>query len=1010
MIMNDDERLHADLHRLFHTAGWPSGTSNASNNPQAASTEQHRINNGPQIGSVQGSGPIHIATNQQVVNVSVYGQPPRSSFAPVDPAAIRTQFADLELDDNLRIPFRSEIIDSLRAAIINHRLLIVHVRPDTPGRWLLEETALAVREFRSSQMSNGTVPLTIRVYRPSDDDDEDNPTSILNAVEAEFHAQADPTILLIPSATRQHLGWDFESIYRLAAVHGHFVLAATTLPPKAWDCQPGERDHWREIQKDEALFRPAFLTAYLRQRLIERQTRLPRAIQQKTQANDILLGNDWTIAQTAERLKSPVNIDAWLQTVSHLHKGLDVVDLQKLVQEFVSQDLRHIMMRWYRDILDSKERLLALGLCLLDGLEESQILTALNGLKREIWEQLGASGSIIDHIDLLDLQTFFTIRKISTTEIRIESAISGQRQILLDLALEHHPMHLRVVIPWLAQVIKNSNDSKAARSLLYTTKAHRDQIRLAASTNLCDLCLLAPNLVDSALLQLVADRRYAVQVCLARILARWLLLDPNGRVPALLAYWRNDSNVQKDIRSLLHQDEAPTSKDDTPTTLVNGVVILTVSYVWRYAKPGDDIPELSQLLLSAVQDQSPRIRNYLQQYVLPLLPQYSIQLDPVLRLLVRDENFRPQIIDALVAAYRDTSREINNLLKRWFQDAKHDMAWYTPSPELSAAETLLVVVSETLSRIALHRSTPSVLGTVRSRLQSIRNEVRHPMACSIVWDNSFAISEKDIAALAALLRTVQEHDATMVQEKLQDLFEREYGILSPTLDGWIQGEQLTSVSTTLYGSVSERAVLALIDGSNTFSQEYSFWVLFTFARYVRRTWKTGNRSRSSKLPVQHLSAFYRDVLVPELITQGQPSEVREAVLHLLPQARNYYERYPEALGLTLERLKRESLTLHKCIATCLQEAIRLDTSEDWMNVVGSHRLQRAFVSTWQVKAMPYQIQLRVIGLILLAIMALLIAGVIVIKNGTIGSVLIVGLLIALLGRWLYRRFGQPITL
>jgi hypothetical protein len=60
----------------------------------------------------------------------------------------------------------------------------------------------------------------------------------------------------------------------------------------------------------------------------------------------------------------------------------------------------------------------------------------------------------------------------------------------------------------LAQVIKDSNDSNAALSLLYTTKGHRDQIRLAASTNLYDLCLLAPEMVYPALIQLIGDRRY----------------------------------------------------------------------------------------------------------------------------------------------------------------------------------------------------------------------------------------------------------------------------------------------------------------------------------------------------------------------------------------------------------------------------------------------------------------------------------------------------------------------
>src|SRR5690349_20871848 len=107
--MNDDERLHADLHRLFHTAGWPTGTPSTSNPSQSTSGEQHTMNNGPHVGSVEGSGPTYIATNQYVAYISVNAQEHRSSFATVDPTTIRTRFADLELDDNLRIPFRSEL-------------------------------------------------------------------------------------------------------------------------------------------------------------------------------------------------------------------------------------------------------------------------------------------------------------------------------------------------------------------------------------------------------------------------------------------------------------------------------------------------------------------------------------------------------------------------------------------------------------------------------------------------------------------------------------------------------------------------------------------------------------------------------------------------------------------------------------------------------------------------------------------------------------------------------------
>jgi len=971
-------------------------------------TPTHTINYGPSVNKVESPETAYVGTNQYIFNIK-YEQNKYSSFSKIELDAIRTRSADFELADSLQVPFRLEVIGSLRTAVLRHKLLVIQVRPETPGRWLLEETALEVNSFLSSQTANANAPLTIRVYDSLKETD-DNHISFLNAVETELQVQTEPTILLIPEASRQHIGWDLAGVSRLAKRHGHYVLAMTSVAPEIWHRQPHEEGYWYEIQNDEPLFSPIFLTAFLRQRLIERQNKLPRIMQQKTQSHALLLGDGWTVSNVAERLKSPVNIDAWLQMVSKQDKGIESTDLHSLVHEFASQNLRHIITHWYHDALNPQERLLTLGLCLMDGLDESQILTAFKVLKQSVWKQLGAVGEIIDHIDLLQLRTFFNFHKLNSTEVRIESAISGQRQILLQLALENQPMHLREIIPWFTQIIKESNEQDASFSLLYATKHHRDQIRLAASTNLSDLYTLAPKIVQPVLIELIADRRDAVHVYLARTLARLILLDPRSSIPALLGYWRENLDIHKRIRELLRTQHNMNLTNEA-ATLVNGVIILTVSYVWRYAKPEEQISEISQLLILAIEDLNPRVRRYLQKYLLPLLPRYCSQLDPALRLLVRDSEFQQQIINALFKLYSHDPSKVDALMNRWFQDAKSDMKWYSPSANPSPAEALLVTVSQTLCIIALTQNVPSIFNTIHQRLYAILHEVRHPTMRSTAWDNCLAISNNDILSLTGLLTTVQEDDVSMLKEKLTTLFQHQYANLPVEQNKWRQNAQHEESPDTLLvnGTVIELAVLALIYDGNTLSQKFAYKCLFNFAQHVQHRWKADGRVPSQIRPAPltgHYHTFYSDILVQVLITQDQDQNVREAVLNLLSQTRKYYERYPDTLWLMLGRLKRTPDMFSQRVAICLQEAIRLDTSKDWGKVVGLPRLRHAFMMTWQTQIMPRDIQIRVVLLFLSTIMAIIIATTTIITNANIISLLILALTLIFSTRWLYRCFTQ----
>ena len=100
---------------------------------------------------------------------------------------------------------------------------------------------------------------------------------------------------------------------------------------------------------------------------------------------------------------------------------------------------------WYDFILDDREKLLALGLNLFEGLFVDQFFAALEEVVEQTWQKRDPSLRALDYCDLSKVRDFFkfgTVGIDSSNQDKIGSTVSKQRLILFGVLSEK--THLRV--------------------------------------------------------------------------------------------------------------------------------------------------------------------------------------------------------------------------------------------------------------------------------------------------------------------------------------------------------------------------------------------------------------------------------------------------------------------------------------------------------------------------------------------------------------------------------------
>jgi hypothetical protein len=492
------------------------------------------VDKGQQYGASVGVNNGSVTVNQTFqtspnANSSIY-----PASLPIDPTALNTRFTIERKDSSVHTILNRILISSIHAKLTGNRIVIIQARKDLLSRLVIEEAA---------RFFHGRNPAySLRIFENILQ--YDNSNNITNAFDlcSELQSVTEASIWLVPNASREHVGWMLDEVRVTAEASGHYLLVTTELAQELWHLQPLEDRYWLDI-RSMTIFDPTYLPKYLLQELARRQSQLPHELQQKANTSDHIINATLTVSSVAQKLQSPINIEAWLQAVIRSHETGGSPDYEALINEYASNDFRHIFNRWFNNALTRTEQLLLLAVYVLEGATERQILAALQDLMYNKWNVSGNISNFVDRIHLQKLYTFYTFKTDHFADLPVKGFATVQRDELQRLLLQNYHQHLENTILWIPKVVRESFDRGAVESTLFGLPEQRDALRNAISTTLSDLGITARDIVLPTYFQLIADQKSPVHFFLGRALSQWYTKGYVSQLTSLLNDWYSDTKV-----------------------------------------------------------------------------------------------------------------------------------------------------------------------------------------------------------------------------------------------------------------------------------------------------------------------------------------------------------------------------------------------------------------------------------------------------------------------------------
>ena len=415
-----------------------------------------------------------------------------------------------------------------------------------------------------------------------------------------------PCIVIIPSASPQHLGWDLPRVQRAALLTPHYIICSTTTPAQNWHLTKTDTQYWYELPRD-AVYDKKYLTDSLTKQLIANKNALPKEIQGIIDPDKVLF-KPLTIRRIAEMLQTDTNISVFVQllcTIEHVN-AVNVREIITLAQQSESEVLK----KWFLT-LPPREQLMALAISFFDGLVEEQVFSALQTLVTTVWMQTGTLG-LFDYLEIERIRTFFPISDVSSVRPRFQGIFPKQRQILLKLAWDRYRVHIRTALPWLVQLAKTSMKHDAGYLELYGDIKQREQLRNGVSETLSDIGLISADAVQDALLWLVADDFYPVQVVAARTLANWYKSGQQQTFFAVLDGWSGTKRARAFIETALTQQYGE-NKYNT-SDYIDPATVLAISYAAKCDQPNNIPARILRMLEQFIDTPSDKVVYCLNHY------------------------------------------------------------------------------------------------------------------------------------------------------------------------------------------------------------------------------------------------------------------------------------------------------------------------------------------------------------------------------------------------------------
>jgi hypothetical protein len=542
---------------------------------------------------------------------------------------------------------------------------------------------------------------------------------------------------------------------RASGLQEIIILVSTSLPMKAWPS--ANSDYWFVVEENGLSFRGKlepggiYSRADLLRFLLQSCSRRGMAAEYKDRLKEVL---DKIIPA---EVKTPEQINLLLD-LFFKNKTKDEKEILDMVGKTKKKET--LVVQWFNALNDG-QKLIALGMTLLDGVYEEQFFAILNRVIRSTWQEYDTGLTALDYADVSPLMHFFNFS--GGENPCLESKFPNQRYQTLRAVWETHRRRVASVLPVVVEIVQESAANYFEDWELYANREKRVRLREVLSDVLSDIGRISPQTSEHALLQLAAHDNIGVQMVAAGALAAWResyedlasgkMLHREREFFQLLNQWYTDTKFRALVETFL-QGRAKADNQNTATTYIRSTIVLALGYASVYDEPNHLSKEIFKLLAKLVHENNRTVVRRLAETLRLLLRSHPRQvgerlfpLDGVSAPLFGEyhdfDKYAPAIGSGLADAQKDFPDDVEEILQDWVAhiNKKRPPQAHT-SGTLDSREKVIIALCHTLGRLDYAYSKKFGIDRATTVLFELRNKEHHPKIRTLTLEVTLDIYER----------------------------------------------------------------------------------------------------------------------------------------------------------------------------------------------------------------------------------------------------------------------------
>ncbi|NEQ48735.1 MAG: hypothetical protein F6K11_01190 [Leptolyngbya sp. SIO3F4] len=488
---------------------------------------------------------------------------------------------------------------------------------------------------------------------------------------------AENSLLLFEHLHPQHIQYDLNRLHTLAQAQQIRVCITTEATDRAWGIAASNlRTSWFEIPMQN-LYSSEVLCQALVHRLNTHRSNIPYLANLPTEIQaDTELAEGTTAQKTAAQLENPEQIDLLTQNLIGSEKLPTNEQWEQSIQQCTDES-EPLVVKWFRS-LPARQKLIALGASLLDGVYDDQFFRIMHDIAEINWQYRDNSLLALDYCDLDFLWSYFEYDLRNEEKCVLRSRYADQRTQLVMSAWGTYRRHILAALPVVIDTARNTIFEEEQDWEKYGTVQRRMAIRQAVGNAISDIGLISFSTIEHALLEFAAVQNITLQRVTAKALARWRTFEQHDLLFDTLTDWSKSERVQKTVAAFLRNDKIRSinrSSKHKATSYIQATSVLTLGYAAGYDPPGELDPRIVKLLRDLAAHGDDLVIGRMQETLPNILHHHLASLsETIAEEFAGMEALHEAVGQGLAKAYADYPEQVSQVLNQWMEACLEDVS------------------------------------------------------------------------------------------------------------------------------------------------------------------------------------------------------------------------------------------------------------------------------------------------------------------------------------------------